>query len=658
MRKEERVCFALKEMMIKVEKLSYSFPDKDLYREVSFTIEDGQHVAFIGSNGTGKTTLVDMLMDTEKYLYDGKIIKDENQRIGLVSQGEYRSTSENEDDIPTVYEFLSEEFVRIQKETEDICQKMGETDELDELLEKYQNLLDLFSAIDGDNCESNIKKQLAIAGLSDLETLKVSVISGGEYKLIQVIRQMLLKPSLLIMDEPDVFLDFENLTGLSELINSYKGTMLVITHNRYLLNHCFNKILHLEDTDIQEFEGNFVQYNFSLLAKKIELQEQVAKEQAEIDRNQKLVNKLRTEASRIDSVARGKSLKARVSYLARLEARRIKAPFVQLRQPNIVLPIIDKTSDLKAQEVDTNDIEKFENSIKQLQDKNCFSKNQPEDFFASESTDEKKAVLSVCEYSVAFDETLLENVSFEIKEGEKVAIVGPNGTGKTTLLRNIYKNNSGFIAFADDVKTAFLSQNHGEMLNINHTIYEEFEEGLENGSLHIDKMQEDDAPFKNERAKIAAYLKDYYFEPDVLDNKIEILSGGEKNLLQLAKIGASDANFLLLDEPTSHLDTYSQIALEKAIADYKGTVLMVSHDFYSIANIVDYVLFVENKSVRKMRIRSFRKMIYQNHFNKDYLELEQKKKELESRIENFLKENEFLKAKLICDELEAIVEKM
>lgn len=652
------MCFALKEMMIKVEKLSYSFPDKDLYREVSFTIEDGQHVAFIGSNGTGKTTLVDMLMDTEKYLYDGKIIKDENQRIGLVSQGEYRSTSENEDDIPTVYEFLSEEFVRIQKETEDICQKMGETDELDELLEKYQNLLDLFSAIDGDNCESNIKKQLAIAGLSDLETLKVSVISGGEYKLIQVIRQMLLKPSLLIMDEPDVFLDFENLTGLSELINSYKGTMLVITHNRYLLNHCFNKILHLEDTDIQEFEGNFVQYNFSLLAKKIELQEQVAKEQAEIDRNQKLVNKLRTEASRIDSVARGKSLKARVSYLARLEARRIKAPFVQLRQPNIVLPTIDKTSDLKAQEIDTNDIEKLENSIKQLQDKNCFSKNEPEDFFASESSDEKNVVLSVCEYSVAFDETLLENVSFEIKEGEKVAIVGPNGTGKTTLLRNIYKNNSGFISFADDVKTAFLSQNHGEMLNTNRTIYEEFEEGLEHGSLHIDKMQEDGTPFKNERAKIAEYLKDYYFEPDVLDNKIEILSGGEKNLLQLAKIGASDANFLLLDEPTSHLDTYSQIALEKAIADYKGTVLMVSHDFYSIANIVDYVLFVENKSVRKMRIRSFRKMIYQNHFNKDYLELEQKKKELESRIENFLKENEFLKAKLICDELEAIVEKM
>lgn len=607
--------------MIKVENLSYGFPEKELYHEVSFTIEDFQHAVLIGSNGTGKTTLIDMLMDTEKYLYDGKIIKEMESRIGLVSQGEYRNTDLKEDEIPTVYEFLMEDFIRIQKETEKICEEMGTAEELDGLLEEYQKLLDIFTAIDGENCESNIKKQLATAGLSELEQVKVSVISGGEYKLVQVIRQMLWKPSLLIMDEPDVFLDFENLTGLSELINNYKGTMLVITHNRYLLNHCFNKILHLEDTDIQEFEGNFVEYNFSLLAKKIELQEQAAKEQAEIERNRKLVNKLRNEASRIDSASRGKSLKARVSYLARLEARRIKAPFVKLRQPKIVLPIVEDMA---------------QDAMKQKQGLS-------------------EVVLSVSGYCVAFDETLLENVAFEIKEGEKVAIVGPNGTGKTTLLRDIYKNNSGFISFAEGVKTAFLSQNHGEMLNENHTIYEEVacvheQVAGQNTSNCIKKLET--------RAEIAEYLKDYYFEPDVLDNKVEILSGGEKNLLQLAKIGVSDANFLLLDEPTSHLDTYSQIALEKAIADYKGTVLMVSHDFYSIANIVDYVLFVENKSVRRMRIRSFRKMIYEHHFNKDYLELEQKKKELENRIENLLKENEFLKAKIICEELEAIVEKM
>ena len=148
------------------------------------------------------------------------------------------------------------------------------------------------------------------------------------------------------------------------------------------------------------------------------------------------------------------------------------------------------------------------------------------------------------------------------------------------------------------------------------------------------------------------------FEEEHLYRKIELLSGGEKNLLQLAKIGCSDANLLLLDEPTSHLDTYSQLALEKALAEYKGAVLMVSHDFYSIANCVDSVLFVEEKTVRKMRIRSFRKMIYENHFDKDYLELEQQKKQLETKIETLLKASDYESAKVLSEELESIVMKM
>jgi ATP-binding cassette subfamily F protein 3 len=117
--------------------------------------------------------------------------------------------------------------------------------------------------MDGDNYESNIKKQLYLVGMTSHENTEISALSGGEYKLLQVMREMLQNPNLLIMDEPDVFLDFENLNGLCALINSYKGTMLVITHNRYLLNHCFNKILHLENTDIQEFDGNHTDYNYT-----------------------------------------------------------------------------------------------------------------------------------------------------------------------------------------------------------------------------------------------------------------------------------------------------------------------------------------------------------------------------------------------------------
>ena len=580
--------------MIQVEKLSYSFPTKDLYKKVSFTLEDGQHCAFIGSNGTGKTTLVDMIIDPEKYIYDGKIIKSDECRIGYVNQF---SKSEKDQEM-TVFEFLSERFVANQEETAKVCEEMAVAEDLEPVFARYQELMDLFQAMDGDNYESNIKKQLYLVGMTNHENTAISALSGGEYKLLQVMKEMLQQPNLLIMDEPDVFLDFENLNGLCALVNSYKGTLLVITHNRYLLNHCFNKILHLEDTDIQEFDGNYIDYNFALLQKKIELQEMVAEEQEEIARAEKMVERLRAEATKMSIASLGRTVHAKQTYLDRLKARAIKEPFVEIRLPKITLPEV-------------------------------------------EVAEEAANVLTVTDYEVAFDETILENVSLELKAGEKVAIVGANGTGKTTLLRDIFKNANPAIKIAEDVEVGFLSQLHGEMLDESKTVYEEFEAlGFET------------------KGEIAAYLAEYCFEADTLTQKIGQLSGGEQNLLQLAKISVSNANLLLLDEPTSHLDTYSQIALEKAIEEYKGAVLMVSHDFYNIVNVADYVLFVDEKCMRPMRIRSFRKKIYENHFSKEYLELEQKKKELETRVSAALKAKDFKTAKKISEQLEEVIGKM
>ncbi|MBQ8278507.1 MAG: ABC-F family ATP-binding cassette domain-containing protein [Roseburia sp.] len=579
--------------MLTVENLTFSFSDKDLYTNISFSLEDGQHCAFIGSNGTGKTTLIDMLMNTEEYIYDGKISKDENLRIGYVSQ----VSKSNKDKDITVFDFLSEEFVRNQEENARLCEEMATAEDLDAIYEEYQKVLDEFAAMDGDHYESNIRKQLKIAGLAKLENLEIAKLSGGEFKLVQIIKQMILQPSLLIMDEPDVFLDFHNLNGLRDLINAHSGTLLVVTHNRYLLNHCFNKILHLENADIQEFDGNYMDYNLALLLKKIELQELAAKDLEEIERTRKMVERLRNEATKIDSAQKGRSLKAKATQLARLEARRIKEPFVNVRQPKIKLPELAET--------------------------------------------EGKVLLTVNNYSLSFDELLLEDVTFELHEGEKIAMVGPNGTGKTTLLREINANNNPAIQLSEDAEIGFLSQIHGETLNEANTVYKEMEEiGFET------------------KTQIEKYLADYCFEEDHLNRKVDILSGGEKNLLQLAKIGCGNANLLLLDEPTSHLDTYSQLALEKALEEYKGAVLMVSHDFYSIANCVDAVLFVEEKTVRKMRIRSFRKMIYENHFDKDYLELEQQKKQLETRIEGLLKASDYESAKAVSEDLEAVVAKM
>ncbi len=610
--------------MIQVEKLSYSFPEKDLYRNISFTLQDGVHCALIGSNGTGKSTLIQMLMEPDEWLYKGKIIRKNIGRIGYVSQF-FKTSKEN---TMTVFEYLSQYFVSLQRQNEALCAEMATAENLDKVFERYQKVLDEIDAVDGNNYESNIGKQLKLAGLKSMENMELGKLSGGEYKLVQVIREMMQMPSLLIMDEPDVFLDFENLNGLRQLINSYKGTILVITHNRYLLNNCFNKILHLENTDIQEFDGSFVDYNFALLQRKIELQEQAATEREELERTRAMVDRLRAKATRFDNASFGRTVHAKQTQLDRLEARMIKEPFVEVRLPEIVLPNvgdIPEDMETKIAEIGQTEEKELENT-------------------ESEGCAEVSAltpILSVKDYSLVFEDMLLENVNFDLNPGEKVAIVGPNGTGKTTLLRQIAAGTSGAVSVCPDVEIGFLSQNHSETLDEDRTIYEEFEElGFET------------------KAEIKNYLSRYFFTEDVLDNRIGILSGGEKNLLQLAKISAGKAQLLLLDEPTSHLDIYGQAALERALADYKGTVLMVSHDFYSIVNTMDYVLLVEEKTLRKMRVRSFRKMIYKNYFSKEYLELEQKKKELEMRIEDCLRGHDFETAKEISEQLEVIVRKM
>ena len=482
---------------------------------------------------------------------------------------------------------------------DELCAKLEKglnpEDVLEDILEDYQKAVDAFESWGGDSFESEIYKKLNLANLMQQKDLMVSQLSGGEFKLIQVIKVMLRRPELIIMDEPDVFLDFENLNALKKLINIHKGTLFVITHNRYLLNHCFNKIVHLENKEIQEFDGNYIEYNFSLLEKKIELQELAIADTEEIERNAVLINKLRTIATYNSEASRGKSLNARVKIQERLEARRIKAPFVEIKEPEI--------------------------------------------HFGLSGELEETTVLKVNNYSVAFEDTLLQDVNFEMKSTDKVALIGANGTGKTTLLREIFKNKHKAIEMNENAEVAYLSQFQGEMLQESNTIFDEF---FEIGFQTYDE--------------IIAYVGGYGFNEEVMNQKIESLSGGEKNTLQLAKIAVAKGNMLLLDEPTSHLDTYSQLALEKAIEEYKGAILMISHDFYSIVNCMDYVLLIDEKTIRKVSIRKFRKMIYASHFDRDYLALEQKKKLVETKIGMALKNMDFVSAKGLAEELEKLIE--
>lgn len=578
--------------MIQVEQLSFGFSAKDLYKDISFTLETGQHCALIGSNGTGKSTLAEILIRPEDFLYDGKIIRDDSCRMGYASQFSVRDKFRD----CTVFEFLCERFTALQEEIAAVCADMAEAEDLDALYEKYQQLLDQNDAMDGDNYESKILKTLAVADMSELAETKLSEISGGEYKILQIMREMLLAPNLLVLDEPDVFLDFGNLGGLAQLINDYKGTMLVITHNRYLLNHCFNKILHLENGDLQEFDGTYTEYRCSILREKLALKLQNIEEQEEIARTQELVDILRKRATEKVNPVIGRSVNAKQSQLDRLVARQIKAPFIEIREPEIVLPEVRV--------------------------------GEPS---------EGSTVLTITDYKVAFEEDLLEHVEFQLLAGEKAALIGANGTGKTTLIRDILKNDHPAIHIDENTKYACLSQLQ--------------EEGLDEEKTVLETLQ--DAGFVT-REDVGRCLAQYCLQKESIDQKVGQLSGGEKNLLQIALLAASDAELLILDEPTSHLDLYAQTALEKAIAEYKGTVLMVTHDFYLAAGCADYILLVEDHTVRRMRTRKFRKMVYDKYFDSAYLETDRKKQELEAAITTAFKKNQLTAVDKLCSQLEEL----
>ena len=580
--------------MITAEKLTFGFQSTPLFQDISFHLDENCHCAMIGSNGTGKTTLMNLIREPEHDMYDGKLKLDGVGRIGYVSQFAIREGDQS----ISVYDYLCQDFLALEQAIGNVCIEMETAEDMEEVMERYQTLLDESDAMDADNYEINIRRQLQLAELADKESLELEKLSGGELKLVQIIRQMLRRPGLLIMDEPDVFLDFENLNGLRDLMNAYQGTLLVVTHSRYLLAHCFDQIWHLENGDLQAFDGNFTEYSYSRLQKKIDLQVAALKDEEEIQRVTELVERIRDAASEVKDPRLGRTLKGKVSYLDRLTSRQIKAPFVEIRQPDIHLPAVEAPA-------------------------------------------EAVELLRLENYSLSFEEKLLENVSFTVHSGEKVALVGANGTGKTSMLREIWKNQNPAIHFSEDAVPAFFSQLHAEILKEQNTIYEEFYAiGFENAQ------------------QVEAYLNKYCFDPDSLGRKVGHLSGGEKNLLQLAKLAAGNANLLLLDEPSSHLDTFAQMALEDAIAAYPGAVLMVSHDFYTIVNCADTILFVENGAIRPMSARAFRKMIYKKHFSKDYLELELQKKDFEARIERCLEASDCVEAQRLCDKLLAVVEQM
>ena len=533
--------------MIRFTDVSFGHPQKDLYDNISFTIENGDHAVLIGSNGSGKTSLLKLIIDPDRYTYGGKIEKDGNARIAYVSQFVAHETEP-----VSVFDYLARPFAALQKRSDELCAKMETGEDLDAVSEAYQQCLDEMDAVDFYDHEVNIRKQLAVAGMAGKEDLGIDKISGGEFKLLSIICAMLQKPGLLIMDEPDVFLDFANLIALTELINRYDGTLLTVTHNRLLLRNCFDKVLHAENLELRQFPGTYAEYTAAMLENKIDLQEHYTKFDDFIQLQKDLIEKRRDAADELTDSSKGRQLRARVHYLQRLYVQRGEDPFIEDHRYSFTFP-----------------------------------------FEAKEDEENKKEPVAALEnYTLAYEKPLLSGVSFEIYPGDKIAIVGGNGTGKSSLLNELYR---------------MVTEKGGSEVGFFRQIYD-------GGSG-------------------------------------EKLSGGEQNIAQLKTLCEKPSDVLFLDEPTSHLDIYAQEALEKAIDEYRGTVVMVSHDFYLVAGSADRIFILENGTLREMSARSYRKSIYKKYFTSELLEQERNRKTTEMRINALLLKGKYEEARELLSEL-------
>lgn len=563
--------------MITFKDVVFVYPTKDILDNVSFNIDKGDHAVLIGSNGSGKSTLIKLLMNPEIYTYEGDIKRDEGMRISCVNQ-----FVKHEDSDITAYDYLAEPFISFQKRIDEICAAMADENAPEDIFDRYQECLDEMDSVDGYNYDSNILKELAIAGISEICDTPVNLISGGEYKLLSIIRSILMKPQLLIMDEPDVFLDFENLVGLSKLINSYDGTILSITHNRLLLSQCFDKVLHLENESLQQFSGNYADYNHTMLLTKLDMHMTRSKFDDYISEQRNLIEKMRKEATETTDPKKGRQLRARSSYLDRIINMRGEYPFLEDDKYDFTFVPKDKdyiTSDAPLQAEDSASVENAVSSEGNQMISNELSVNE-----------EKKALLTINNYSLSFDREILKDVNFEVFEGDKIAFVGANGTGKSSILKDIYK----MLCEKSPDRVAMFSQ--------------------------------------------------------IYDDDLETLSGGERNIRQIEEIRKSGADILILDEPTSHLDIYAQAALERAVQAFNGTVLMVSHDFYMVSGLADRILLLENGTIREQSPRAYRKSVYKKYFESDIFEAERKRKEIEMRVNSLLAQKKYdLAEKLLTE---------
>lgn len=517
-------------MILSCQNIQKSFGDTPILKNINFNIEEHDKAAIIGINGAGKTTLLRIILGELSH-DSGNVVLGRDVRLGYLSQ----QASDTLD--ATVYDAMKEAKAyilemesRIRALEEEMKDKTG--DELSSILEAYNRLTTRYDHENGYAYESEITGVLKGLGFSTADYDRhISTLSGGQKMRIALGRLLLSHPDIIILDEPTNHLDMPSISWLEGYLSSYTGAVIAVSHDRYFIDRISNKIIEIDQGVSTVFNGSYSYYSTEKAKIRQAKINAYMKQQAEIQHEEAVITKLK-QFNREKSIKRAESREKKLDKIERLE----KPTEVNADMRLTLTPVTESGED----------------------------------------------VLQVSELTKSFgDNRLFTDIAIDIKRGEKVALIGGNGSGKTTILKIINRlesKDSGTITLGSRVRVGYFDQEHHD-LDPTKTIFDEMSDSF---------------PEMN-NTKIRNVLAAFLFTGEDVFKTIGELSGGERGRLSLAKLMLSPANFLILDEPTNHLDIPSKEILEDALSNYTGTILTVSHDRYFINKIATRILELRNK---------------------------------------------------------------
>ena len=519
-------------MILSCQNICKAFGEEEIIKDACFHIEEKEKAALIGNNGAGKTTLLRIIMN-ELSADSGSVVISRDKKIGYLAQ--YQDIHGHQ----TIYDELSstkQHIIDMENRIRTLEQEMknSQGDQLEKLMQTYSRLTHQFELENGYAYKSQIAGVLKGLGFSEEDfTKQIETLSGGQKTRVALGKLLLSQPDILLLDEPTNHLDMESIAWLENYLLTYPGAVLIVSHDRYFLDKVVTKVVEIEAGYVRMYSGNYSAYAL----KKAQLRDAQYKaylnQHREIKHQEAVIAKLKS-FNREKSIRRAESREKMLDKMQRL----------------------DKPAEINDQ-------------MRLTLEPRFISGND---------------VLTVEELSKTFPgQTLFQNISFEIKRGERVALIGNNGTGKTTLLKilnQVIPADSGKFTLGSKVQIGYYDQEH-HVLHMEKTVFQEIS---------------DTYPTLTE-TQIRNMLAAFLFTGDDVFKVISSLSGGERGRVSLAKLMLSEANFLILDEPTNHLDIASKEILEEALNSYTGTVLYVSHDRYFINQTATRILDLTNQAI-------------------------------------------------------------